>query len=246
MQSDYQSTQPVNAVEGVRTSGMGQMEQIFIHQSILDSIVFELYAIDKTITPSPALSAQLLQIFYEIGQVYGKTVQFELEISFQQNEGELIQLSTAEGIELGNVPAGGLNTTIAFMCTNETVTTPQLAVELNMDIRADLNVSFENFIIYTAANNLAVLNTVVVKDNVGLSYTDYDALLTAVFVSMADDFDLSHSGGMNLVEKFPTLGFISGMARNSIASPYVQNEFIYIGFKWITDFGEALLQQFAQ
>jgi len=53
---------------------------------------------------------------------------------------------------------------------------------------------------------------------------------------------------MNLVDKYPTLAFISGMARNSIASPLVQEGFLYAGFKWISDFGEArtVVQEFFQ
>lgn len=57
--ADMQSSEPVNTVEPVRTD-LGQREQIFIHQSMIDSILFELYGSDRTITPSPALQLQLL------------------------------------------------------------------------------------------------------------------------------------------------------------------------------------------
>lgn len=66
------------------------MEQIFIHQSMVDSVLFELYAADKTITPSGSLRDQLLQIFYEIGHTYGQDVTMELDLSFTQTQGELV------------------------------------------------------------------------------------------------------------------------------------------------------------
>jgi len=38
------------------------------------------------------------------------------------------------------------------------------------------------------------------------------------------------------------------MARNSIVSPLVQEEFIYAGFKWISDLGDAeeVVREFIQ
>lgn len=40
---------------------------------------------------------------------------------------------------------------------------------------------------------------------------------------------------MDLTKKISTLAFIAGMAQNSIATPLEQNEFLYAGFKWISD-----------
>ena len=137
------------------------------------------------------------------------------------------------------MPSGGLNTTITFLCTNATTTTPEKAIELNVDIVANVNASFESFVIYASINDVAISNTIVTYDLVGLDYHPYDDLLTSVATSITTDFNVAHTGGLNLVDKYPTLAFISGMARNSIASPLIQEEFLYAGFKWISDFGEA-------
>jgi len=202
---------------------------------MIDSLMFELYTMDKKITPDEHLRSELLQIFYEIGAHYGSDVQMELEVSFEKNEGEAIQFNTKDGIEIGNMPSGGLNTTLAILCSNKTTTTPELAVELNLDVKANVNASWESFVIYAAASDILVSNTVVTKDNVGLDYHAFDTLFTSVATTMADTFNLSH-GKLDLVAKFPVLAFISGMARNSIVSPLVQDEFIYAGFKWISDY----------
>lgn len=132
-----------------------------------------------------------------------------------------------------------MNTTVTFLCSNATTTTPEKAVELNLDVKANVNASWDNFVIYAAASDVLISNTAVTFDKVGLDYHAFDSLLTSVAVSMSDNFNLSHSQGINLVEKYPTLGFISGMARNSIVSPLKEDEFVYAGFKWISDFGEA-------
>ena len=243
-----QPSEPVNTVEPVRTTTKKQYDQIFIHESMIDSALFKLYTMDKKITPNDALRTQLLQIFYELGAYYGSDVQFEIELTFDKSEGEAVKFSTKDGIEIGNIPSGGLNTTVTILCSNATTTTPEKAVELNLDVKANVNASWESFVIYAAANDVSISNTIVTYDRVGLDYHAFDSLLTSVAVSMSDNFNLSHSKGLNLVEKYPTLGFISGMARNSIVSPLVQDEFVYAGFKWISDYGEAktVAQEFLQ
>lgn len=243
-----QPTETVNKVEPVRITDKKQREQIFVHESMIDSLVFELYTMDKKITPDAHLKQELLQIFNEIGHYYGNDVELELELTFDKSEGEAVKFSTKDGIEIGNMPSGGLNTSLTILCTNATTTTPEKAVELNLDVKANLNASWEDFVIYVAANDVLISNTVVTYDLVGLDYHAFDTLLTSVATSMSDAFNLSHSNGINLVKKWPTLNFISGMARNSIVSPLVQDEFVYAGFKWISDFGEAksVAQEFLQ
>merc|ERR1711920_255197 len=161
--------------------------------------------------------------------------ELELEVSFTKTEGEIIKFNTKDGVELGNIPSGGLNTTLAILCTNKTTTTPELAVELNLDVKANVNASWEEFVIYATINDPMISNTIVTQDNVGMDYHAFDELLSSVAVTMSDTFNLSH-GKMDLVKKYPILNFIAGMARNSIVSPLVQDEFIYAGFKWISDF----------
>ena len=56
---------------------------------------------------------------------------------------------------------------------------------------------------------------------------------------MTDDFNTRHAAGFDITKKYPTAGFINGLARNSIVSPNVQEEFIYAGFKWISDMGST-------
>jgi len=159
---------------------------------MVDSALFALYNMDKTITPDGSMKQQLLQIFNELGEYYGNDVEIQLELTFEESEGEAVKFDTTNGIEIGNIPSGGLNTTIAFLCTNATTTTPEKAIELSVDVVANLNVSFEDFVIYAAVNDVAIANTEVRFDLVGLDYHPYDDLLTSVATSMTTDFNIAH------------------------------------------------------
>ena len=61
---------------------------------------------------------------------------------------------------------------------------------------------------------------------------------------MADDFNIVHSKGLDLTKKYPTTAFINGLARNTIVSPTVQEQFVYAGFKWISDLGSEETNQY--
>lgn len=134
---------------------------------------------------------------------------------------DVVTFDPHDGIRIGNPNLGDLNVNLNISCTNSTVTTPELAVALNLDFRTNVNASFESFVINGAINDPQVYSTVVVEDKVGLDYHNFDPLLTSVIKAIADDFNIIHAKGLNLVQKYPTLGFISGMARNSILSPNI-------------------------
>ena len=202
---------------------------------MVDSALFALYAKQFDMKATDDLQNQLVQIFYELEDYYGKDFKMTLDVSFVEKEGEAVQMSTENGFEIGNIPEGGLNTNLAIMCTNATTTTPEMAMELNLDVKANVNASFNNFVIYGSVHDIAVSNTKVVTDNIGLDYHAYDDLFTAIAKGKADTFNIEHAAGIDLAEKISTLKFIAGMAQNSIATPFEQNEFLYAGFKWISD-----------
>ena len=47
---------------------------------MLDSALFELYTMDKTITPDSSMKQQLLQIFNELGDYYGNDLELQVEL----------------------------------------------------------------------------------------------------------------------------------------------------------------------
>ena len=138
----------VNDVAPVRNTDGLQMEQFFIHQSMFDSLLFSLYTMDKTIKADANIKAQLLQIFYELGQYYGpEEVDFYLDLSFDKTSGEPVQFDTEKGIEIGKMADGGLKTNLVISCTNSTTTTPEKAVEMNFELAANINAAWNSFVI---------------------------------------------------------------------------------------------------
>ena len=230
------STEAINSVEPVRNTEHKQFDQIFIHQSMLDSALDMFYGAPITQDASPDIKAQLLQIFYELEDYYGKDLEMKIQVGFEKKDGQAVQFSPEHGIEIGNIPEGGLNTNLVIFCKNATTNdAEEKAFELNLDVKANVNASFESFVVYGAVNDVVISNTKVVADNVGLDFHAYDDLFTSIAKSFADTFNLSHASGIDLTKKFSTLQFIAGMAQNSIVTPLKQDEFLYAGFKWISD-----------
>jgi len=67
-------------------------------------------------------------------------------------------------------------------------------------------------------------------------YHNYDLLLTNVLNGLVYDFNYVHQDGNDLKKKSLTIGFVAGLMRASIITPYQVDGFIYGGFKWISDF----------
>ena len=216
---------------------------------MVDSLLYSVAASGTTIKADANIKAQLLQIFFELGQYYGaEEIDFYLGVSVDKTAGEPVQFDTEKGVEIGKMADGGLKTNLVISCTNSTTTTPEKAAEMNFEIAANVEAAWNSFVIDASISDPSISKTTVTYDLVGLDYHAYDPLLTSVLVGMADDFNIKHQGGINLITKYPTLGFISGLARNSIVSPNIQEEFLYAGFKWISDLGQAeeLVRQFVQ
>lgn len=67
-------------------------------------------------------------------------------------------------------------------------------------------------------------------------YHNYDLMFNGIIDDLLFDFNWKHQNGIDFKEKYPTLKFIAGMLRNSVITPFEEDEFIYAGFSWISDF----------
>lgn len=61
-----------------------------------------------------------------------------------------------------------------------------------------------------------------------------DGALTELWTAIAKDFNEAHPIGIDL-KKNQIIGFIAGMVRNTLLTPFKQNNYYYGGFSWITD-----------
>jgi len=62
-----------------------------------------------------------------------------------------------------------------------------------------------------------------------------DGALTELWTAIAQDFNGKWgSYGIDL-KQHQIIGFIAGMIRNTLLTPFMQNNYYYGGFSWITD-----------
>ena len=151
---------------------------------------------------------------------YGADVVVDVALKLQEhNTDRAIRFDTTQGIIIGDTNLGDLKTFLTIYCSNDSVH-QELALELDMDFQMVVNATFKNFVIYAQANSGKVANTVVATDNVNMMYHDYDSLLTAVLNSFVTDFNMSHSNGIDLKQKYPTLKFVAGMLQATLLTPF--------------------------
>jgi hypothetical protein len=151
---------------------------------------------------------------------YGANVVVDVALKLQeQNTDRAVRFDTTQGIIIGDTNLGDLKTFLTIYCSNESVH-QELALELDMDFQMVVNATFKNFVVYAQASSAKVAHTVVATDNVSMMYHDYDSLLTAVLNSFVTDFNMSHSSGIDLKQKYPTLKFVAGMLQATLLTPF--------------------------
>jgi hypothetical protein len=109
-----------------------------------------------------------------------------------------------------------------------------LALELRMSLQVVLNATFDDFLISANLSDPMIANTEVLTDNIGMIYHDYDAVFTGALEAFVYDFNTSHANGWNLKSN-QIVGFVAGLIRKTIISPFIQNGYLFAGFRWISD-----------
>ena len=138
-----------NRVYAERLPGVNS-NQFFIHETMLSSLFF---AVSKKLFPlsinDTATTAQLLQLFPEIKEHYGKDLVMELQVVFDTScsNGDFLRLSKANGIEIGQAEDGDVTMQLIVVASNET-TKREIAVQFQMALKAYVNFTLDNLFIY--------------------------------------------------------------------------------------------------
>lgn len=83
---------------------------------------------------------------------------------------------------------------------------------------------------------LEIDNTIVSHDKVGMVSRNYDSLMTVVLRSATNSINVKWRRPFDLVSLDPeTLPFIKDMILNIHATPYLLDEFYYVGFTFFLD-----------
>lgn len=202
-----------------------QREEIFIHQSFFNSMIFGKV---KTFN-STAIQTEVLAAFPEIAAAYPDAA-IQLVVSHaNQKEGDFDQITfdVETGIQAGDVAQGGIVSDMKIMAGDE------VAAEIQFGSVMTLNFTFDDFLIMKSYSNVQALNTVV-QEGGKVALTADDTKMTALFTAIANDYNESHVDGKDL-KKNAIVGFVAGMLRHSLLTPFQVDEYLYGGFSWITD-----------
>jgi len=208
-----------------------QRDEIFIHQSVLNSLVFDQV---KSFNGTN-VTTEVLKAFPEIAVYYGADAEVVMKISHKnQKEGDMDQItfSTENGIQFGDASQGGIVTDMQILVSNATVN-GDLAAEMTFGSVMNVNFTFDDFLLFKHYSGQQALNTVVAQTGAVTVTTD-DEKMTAFLTALGNDYNARHVGGIDF-KKNQIVGFVAGLLRHTLLTPFVVDEYLYGGFSWISD-----------
>lgn len=186
----------------------------------------------------PAIDAQLFKLMYELIEHYGPNATCDVALSFplpqtEQPQKQQVRIDTERGIVVGDASQGGLLLDMQILCAEDATAEKELAIELNTGLEIEIELEMvKNLTYFAKVVNPVIQNTQVIQTAFQFRYHRWDALLTSVLQVFADDFNLKHED-WKPISKFGPI--IATQIKNVLVSPYVNEEFLYIGFSWIGD-----------
>ena len=190
-------------------------------------------------------TSQILQLFPEIQNHYGDSIEASLEINLTGESGEVIRVNSLTGIEVGKGDEK-LSTSLIVKCKNDNMSDFETAVQFDFGLEAIANISVDpRWKLYLNIPNIAITNVKISQDKVGMITRRYDNLLTSVARSFINTVNADWSRPFDITSLDPmVLPFLSNMLTNLHVSPFMQNEFYYVGFTYFMDPTPQTVAQF--
>jgi len=184
----------------------------------------------------PGFEKQLFSLLSELKTYYGTDATCSTNVIFpKEKNSEPIKISSAAGIIVGDATQGGLVLNMGIYCARNSTAEKELSVTLETGIHLVANVTWDNFLYWANFTEPQFMSTVATSNIGPLDYHDWDGELTAVLNNIVTDLNMRFAAGTDLKKTIPVMAFVSGIIRNSKLSPFIMDEFIYAGFKMITD-----------
>lgn len=211
-----------------------QREQIWIHQSTINTALYDL---QKTLS-GEGFESQIFLLLAELKDYYGADATCDGTLTFpKEQHSQPIRMTTAEGILIGDGSQGGLRLTLDIKCAKDASTEKELAVVLNTGLSLRANVTWDDFEFWAELDDPMFYNTVAeskVADLV-LDYHNWDMELMYVVKDITEDFNLRWATPHDFKAEYPLIKMVAGLVRKTLLSPFVADEFLFAGFKMITD-----------
>lgn len=177
---------------------------------------------------------QILQLFPEIKYYYGSTIETELYVDLTVSSGDFLSLSSISGIEIGKKENARAH--LQVYCKNATIP-KELAVQFDMDLQMVVNSTIDpSWKLYLNIPQVQISNTLVSHDQVGMVSRNYDNLLSIVLRSTINNINVKWTRPFDITSIDPqTLPFLANMFTNLHATPFLVDEFYYVGFSFMMD-----------
>ena len=179
------------------------------------------------------ISTQVKQIFPEIAKKYGADAELSFNVNLETNNGKSITFDTHKGVVLGdNTP---LTLSLDVLCSNAE-TNNDVALQFTMNLEGHFNMSIFNFILFPMINQVEILNSALVTDNIGMYAHNYNALFTGVLHNQANDINIKYAkNGFPLAMVNPVFGLLGGLLKDFTVTPYLSENYLYMGWSMYAD-----------
>jgi len=213
-------------------AGHTQREQIYLHQSMLDSLV---YNFAKSFTKDDkGFQKQMIELVPEVYLHYGRDVDCNGELSFPyETPSAPLSVDTKKGLVVGDEENGLIAKVLLYCAANSTVE-KELALDMELGIHAIANFTFDNFVYWIKFDETKAVTANVSSPVVTLDYHDWIGLVTALLTDMADTFNLTHGTPKDLKDN-TIVHFAAGILADTLLSPYVVDDFLFAGFRMLPD-----------
>lgn len=230
--------EPKNTEWAALQTDVKQIEQIFVHQSTLSSMLYDF---------KPTISAATFVADHpEVKSHYGNDVDCEFEFVFTGVNGEAydepVQILKDTGIVIGGSKAAegfldttpGIPVTVNLNCGANVNATKELSHQLTSNVGVTFNGTFDNFAYYAMFKDQVVAGTQAVTSAYPIATADWQADLSKAVDAGVADFNTKHETVVDL-KKNMTIGFVAGIMKATLLTPFQLDHFLYAGFRWISD-----------
>lgn len=175
-------------------------------------------------------SLQIVGEFAEIKKHYnGHGTAVNLSISITPSSGKFLTVDTKEGFIFGR--DSDLFVTMDMYCANPSQNiSSELCLTFNIKTAFNMNVTIEDFNLYLSIGDAQIDSVEITKDVIGMKNRDYARTLQHILNMAIANFNYVQT--TNPIDLKPASTWIP-LIREVVslsATPYVQKEFLFIGF----------------
>jgi hypothetical protein len=175
-------------------------------------------------------SLEIIAEFPEIKKHYGgHGTTVNMTVTMTPASGRFVSINSDGGLSFGK--DDDLYVTMELYCSNpeQNITQSELCVVFDIKMQVMLNVTVEDFDIYFMINDAILDSVTITKDVVGMKDREYQKVLQHILNYAVANFNFVYSTPISMETTSTFTPVLKEFIKLHV-SPYVQNEFLFIGF----------------